>query len=237
MEDAGTDKTLTGILARAEPSSAQVVDRALAALLAKPEMAPGTKLPTERLLAEELDVPRSAVRNGLARLETQGRVVRIMGSGTYVADQGAGAEAPFERQDASPREIMQARILIEPTLADLIVANANSSDIEKIRQAMVTAESKTDFEEFEIWDAKFHQALADASQNRLMIEVLRTINASRNLTEWGELKRRSVNEDRRRAQNQEHERIFMALRDRNAVAAREAIKAHLISVRDNLLGS
>ena len=206
------------------------------ALLASPEMAPGSKLPTERFLAEELGVPRGAVRSGLARLEASGKVARKMGSGTYVTDTVLDETTGRGSSDASPLEIMQARLLIEPTLADLIVANGNASDIEKIKSAMLSAAASTNFAEFEIWDARFHQALADSTQNRLMIQVYSTITTSRDLAEWGDLKRQSMTEKRRSLYNKEHERIYLALRARNAAAAREAISAHLVTVRHNLLG-
>ena len=233
MTIARPHRALSDSLAPADLSSSQIVDEALSALLLSPGMGPGSKLPTERVLSEQLKVPRSAVRNSLARLEASGRVVRKMGSGTYVAE---APERPSGSDDASPQEIMQTRLLVEPILADLIVANANASDMEKIRVAMKTAESSTSFAEFEIWDARFHQAIADATQNRLMIRVYATITTSRDLAEWGEMKRQSITEARRLAYTREHEKIFAALKSRNAPAAREAISAHLLTVRHNLLG-
>lgn len=237
METSQAVDDMTGALSQGGQSSSQIIDAAFAAMLASPDMGPGAKLPTERKLAEELGVPRSAVRNGLARLEASGRIVRKMGSGTYVAEPATEDHARPGSSDASPLEIMQARLLIEPTLADLIVANANASDMERIATAMHTAEAATDFEEFEIWDARFHQALAMATQNRLMIKVYETVTTSRDQAEWGDLKRQSITEERRTIYNAEHRAICTALRARNAAAARKAISTHLITVRQNLLGS
>ncbi|MEH6738768.1 MAG: FCD domain-containing protein [Sulfitobacter sp.] len=231
MVNALTDNLTTG-----DASSARIVDEALAALLARPEMGPGSKLPTERLLAEELCVPRSAVRNGMARLEILGKVIRKMGSGTYVTPLAEKNSGRRGSNDASPLEIMQTRLLIEPTLASLIVANGNAADLEKIKKAMMSAEAATDFSEFEEWDARFHQALADATQNRLMVQVYGTITTSRDLAEWGDLKKQSLTEERRCIYNEEHARIYNALHARNMNAARDAISAHLITVRHNLLG-
>jgi DNA-binding FadR family transcriptional regulator len=218
-------------------TSPGVVETALAALLQSPELGPGSKLPTERALAERLDVPRSAVRSALARFEAKGAVVRIMGSGTYVAEKrGSVPMSGNKAQDASPREIMESRILIEPRLAQMIVSHANGADMDQIRFAMESAKAATEFAEFEIWDAKFHQALADATKNRLMIEVYRTITTSRDLAEWGEMKRKSITEKRRHKYNQEHAEIVHALIRRDAVQAEAAIHAHLVTVRENLLG-
>jgi DNA-binding FadR family transcriptional regulator len=218
-------------------NSPDIVEAALADLLQSPEIGPGSKLPTERALALRLDVPRSAVRAALARFEAQGAVVRIMGSGTYVAEKHKTVQASGSNaQDASPREIMETRILIEPRLAQMIVSHANGADMDQIRFTMESAKLATDFAEFEIWDAKFHQALADATKNRLMIEVYRTITTSRDLAEWGEMKRKSITEKRRRQYNQEHADIVQALMRRDAAAAEAAIHAHLVTVGENLLG-
>lgn len=48
--------------------------------------APGTALPTERELAERLDTSRTTVRQAIAELAVEGRLVRTQGSGTYVAE-------------------------------------------------------------------------------------------------------------------------------------------------------
>jgi GntR family transcriptional regulator len=50
------------------------------------ELAPHDKLPTERGLAEEFSVSRLTVRRALDRLERDGRVYRIQGSGTFVKE-------------------------------------------------------------------------------------------------------------------------------------------------------
>ncbi len=220
---------------KAAHGSADMVEQALAALLAGPENGPGARLPTERALAERLNVARSAVRSALSRLEAQGKVVRIGGSGTYVAEKPA-ADADDAGRDASPQEIMDTRMLVEPRLASMVVANANGADMAAIREAMLGAEAAQGFEEFELWDGRFHQALADATHNRLMKAIYRQITLARDLAEWGELKRRSVTEERRRQYEIEHREIVAALQARDATLAETALLRHLVSVRRNLLG-
>lgn len=216
------------------------VDLRLAELLSQPEMLPGTRLPTERALAEDMNVSRSAVRRAMARLEAQGKVVRVIGSGTYVAD----AAPPIDRvplvrehEDYSPREIMEARLLLEPRFASLIVMHANKADIEAIRRALLEAERSTDFATFEHWDGQFHQTLADATHNRLIVDLFQIVTQSRDTAEWGELKKGSITLDRRELYCQEHARILEALQARNARLAEKAIEKHLVTVRQNLFGA
>jgi GntR family transcriptional regulator len=47
---------------------------------------PGSSVPTERVLAAELDTSRTTVRQALVELVAEGRLVRRQGSGTYVAE-------------------------------------------------------------------------------------------------------------------------------------------------------
>lgn len=196
---------------------------------------PGAKLPTERALAEQLGVPRSAVRDALSVLEAQNRVIRIIGSGTYVseADQSGG---DARRTDASPYEIMATRMIFEPRLAVLIAANAGAADFERMEDCNRRAEAADDFEEFEHWDAALHQAIAEATHNRLIVSIYGSITAARDLAEWGDLKRRSITAERRDIYRAEHREIVAALRVRDARRAEAAITAHLVRVRDNLFG-
>lgn len=194
---------------------------------------PGAKLPTERALAEKLNVPRSVVRDALSILEAQKRVVRIIGSGTYVSSEPPVSEGPGSGK-ASPSEIMATRMIFEPRLALLVAANADAADFERMEECNRRAEASDDFAEFERWDAALHQAIAEATHNRLIVSIYGTITATRDLAEWGELKRRSITAERREIYRAEHREIVAALRARDARRAEAAIAAHLARVRDNL---
>src|SRR5580704_9852799 len=128
--------------------------RALAALILA-ESQPdggleGTRLPTERQLALDFGVSRSAIRHAMALLQAEGHVSREVGRGTFlrgVPDTGApgpaqapaapGApdapapETPAEAagaDDYSPADVMTVRRLFEPTAMSLVVAWATARD-------------------------------------------------------------------------------------------------------------
>jgi DNA-binding FadR family transcriptional regulator len=217
-------------------AAAESLEEALLALIESPEYGPGARLPTERRLAEQFNVSRGTVRAALARIEGRGAIVRIMGSGTYVADLDTNAPLLANGRDASPQEIMEARMLIEPRLPALIVAHASSRDLEKIRYALTQSEAVETHDEFEAWDARFHEAMADATHNRLVIDIYRVITTARTLTEWGEMKRRSSTPERRALRQMEHREMFDALIARDAEAARQKIEQHLGKINYELLG-
>jgi len=214
------------------------VYRHLIEMLASGAFAPGAKLPAERVMAERLNVPRSAVRNAFAVLEARGAIVRLIGSGTFVAPPPPGLApiAPIAINDASPTEIMEARLLIEPHLAPLAVAHATAADFERMEDCTRRSAETDTFEAFEHWDAALHQAIAEATHNRLIIELYGTITRARDQADWGELKRKSRTTQRRLAYLDEHRRIVAALTARDAAKAEAELLAHLRHVRLHMLG-
>ncbi|WP_046868141.1 FadR/GntR family transcriptional regulator [Microvirga massiliensis] len=195
----------------------------------------GSKLPTERALAEALRVPRSAVRDALSVFEAQKRVVRVIGSGTYVAAPGHASmpQGDDVLRDISPAEVMAARLVLEPRIVLLVVTNATAADFARMEECNREAERAETAEEFERWDAALHKVIADASHNRLIVDLYDRITAARDCAEWGDLKHRSMTPERRAKYQSEHLEIVAALRARDAVRAEAALTRHVYSVRDN----
>src|SRR6185436_8232886 len=81
----------------------QVADQ-LRALIDSGEYAVGSRLPTERDLAEQLKVSRPTVREALIALEVEGRVRIRVGSGIYVTEPADAAPLLPEIGRASCRE-------------------------------------------------------------------------------------------------------------------------------------
>jgi DNA-binding FadR family transcriptional regulator len=201
-------------------------------------LAPGAKLPTERELAKRFALPRNAIRKSLAQLEAEGSISRHVGRGTFLVDTtGADADpAPTRATHVSPAELMEARLRIEPAIAELIATNATAADFDRMETCLDKAERASTLDEFELWDAALHQAMASASHNRFMVCILDSVTAIRQQSEWGKLKDRIVTPDRRLKYQEEHRAIVRALKDRDDTGAKEAIIAHLQHARRNLFG-
>jgi GntR family transcriptional regulator len=67
------------------PQYIQIADSLLNQIEAG-ELAPGSRLPSERLLSELFDVNRLTLRRALSRLEAQGLVIRKHGKGNFIAE-------------------------------------------------------------------------------------------------------------------------------------------------------
>ena len=199
----------------------------------------GRRLPTERELARQFSVPRNAVRRSLAQLEAEGSITRHVGRGTFLA--GRAPVGSFDISQASiahtsPAELMEARLRLEPALAELIATNATPADFERMEMCLDKAEKAGTLNEFELWDAALHEALAQATHNRFVIRVLDMVSAVRQQAEWGKLKDRIVTPERRISYQQEHREIVRALKERDAERARAGIISHLQNARRNLFG-
>ena len=136
----------------------------------------------------------------------------------------------------SPAELMEARILIEPMIANLIVRNGTSADFLRMEECCTRGENAVSMPEFEVWDGALHQAIADATHNTFIKQVFQLMNRVREQGDWGALKMRSLTPERRRAYEQEHRALVNALKDRDEDRARGLIMEHLVRIRHNLLG-
>lgn len=197
---------------------------------------PGARLPTERELARRFSVPRNAVRKTLSQLEAEGSITRHVGRGTFLAGRSGGEIQAFNVAHTSPAELMDARLRIEPALAELIVTNATPADFERMEACLEKAEKAATLDEFERWDQALHQALAEATHNRFVARVFDMVSAFRQQAEWGKLKDRIVTPERRLKYQEEHREIVRALKERDAERARAAVIAHLQHARRNLFG-
>jgi DNA-binding FadR family transcriptional regulator len=229
-------------LVKPKETPSERVRRYLEDALASGRFAQGSKLPTERAISIDLEVPRNAVREALAVLEMQRKVVRAVGSGTFVGEVGDAppAAAPeFEAlgalRDASPKEIMEARYVLEPRLALLVVDNATAADFAGLEDLLREGDNADTFSSFDAADDAFHQAIAEATHSRLVIELYAAIGAARRRAAWGVLRRKFLTSERRVASRREHRAIVRALKTRDAKEAETAVLNHLRAVDMALL--
>ena len=199
---------------------------------------PGHRIPTERALSERYGLGRSAVRRVLSQLKAQGLIRQTVGSGTYVSDPEAAAEAGAADGSfhTSPSELMEARIALEPALVDLVIHNATAADFARMDACCASAEAATSLAMFEHWDRELHELIAEAAHNAFVMQLFRTMGRARSQAEWGMLKQRSVTPERRLEYQREHREIVDALKQRDLAQAMRHTHGHLLHVRRNLLG-
>lgn len=200
----------------------------------------GHRIPTEREFSASSGLSRSTIRRVLAGLKKRGLITQTVGSGTYVSEDAlpllgnaTNAERP---QSISPAELMGARLVLEPAVIDMVIANANLGDFDRMDECCVKAEAAITLDDFERWDSMLHEVIAGAAHNAFITSVFSLMNQARSEAEWGILKRQSATPERRLEYQQQHRALVSALKNRDAIQAKALSAAHLMHVRHNMLG-
>ncbi|MGB0823171.1 MAG: FadR/GntR family transcriptional regulator, partial [Alphaproteobacteria bacterium] len=112
----------------------------------------GERLPSERDLADRLDVSRQTLREALKALEEKGLVESRQGGGTFIANiVGSAISEPlvelFSRHEEAYLDYMEFRLLLEAKAAGLAAERATPFDRQIIRarfDAMTAAHDQDD---------------------------------------------------------------------------------------------
>lgn len=141
--------------------------------MANGEQPVGSKLPSERELAERHGVSRSVVREALRTLSEQGFITIEPARGAFVRESRPTDAAPMvglvlRRSGVTAREVIAARRLIEGENAALASSARTADDLARMREALDDfAGAPTLLDEIAA-DLRLHSAIATASGNQVL---------------------------------------------------------------------
>lgn len=205
------------------------------------ELRSGDRLPTERELAEQFHVSRTAVREAMKILAQKGLVDMRPGRGTIVID---GANEALQDslglvmklglgEVGGSDSLVEVREILETEIAALAAARATEKEIAAMRDAIaVMDDNLDDADAFIAADNNFHEALARATQNAL---ILILVNSIVNLLSEQRKQVFEVEGGPQRGQIH-HRRILESILRRDPEAARAAMRSHLQQVREDVGG-
>ncbi|MEY9776292.1 GntR family transcriptional repressor for pyruvate dehydrogenase complex [Arthrobacter sp. MW3 TE3886] len=165
----------------AEPASSEVA-KALLDYIFSGQVAPGEKLPSERQLSESFGVGRSVVREGIKSLGLLGLVEFRHGGGTFLRDTNSELlprviEWGLMLGERRTSDLVEARQHIERVTAGLAASRRTDADLKRIKTALDAMGVAKTTEEFVAADVDFHLAVADASGNTVLANMLKNIAA------------------------------------------------------------
>jgi DNA-binding FadR family transcriptional regulator len=227
------------VLTRPEPNEREDAIATLRSFLSAGDYAPGDRLPPERELIGRLRMSRTVLRKALDALERDGIIWRHVGKGTFLAAEGdAGGPAGFALlgRQLTPVRMMRARLCIEPAIAREAAINASGEAITRIRLCKERAASASSWADYETHDDLFHRAVAEASDNLLLLALFDQLNQARRAVAWASVVRESARPPAAHTSFAEHDRITAAIEARDAAAAQEAMRQHIGSVSARLFG-
>ncbi|MDP9600881.1 UNVERIFIED_ORG: DNA-binding FadR family transcriptional regulator [Variovorax paradoxus] len=222
-------------LSASEPDSDrsyQKLAAGIAALITEGEFKVGDRLPSERALADRFNVSRTLVREAIIVLEIQGNVEVRGGSGIYVCAPAPGAAAPPSAYTLSPGpgpfELLRARCLIEGEIAAVAAESRKDSDLDRIYGALAEMREKMhDKEANEAADRLFHLRIAESTGNSVLLQMVTAVWDHTKAPIWSQLEAHFHTPALRRASQDDHQRVFNALLERDADGARKAMRAHI----------
>lgn len=199
------------------------------------------RLPTERALAEELGISRRSVRRAIEVLEAEGLVWRRQGAGTFSGPQpGAddltqGLTGSREADRHDPLQVLEARLRIEPQIAQLAALRAGRAAVARIEAIQARLLASTDADGRELWDSALHREIARASGNGMLLTIFDALDQTRHDARWRTIRERARGQAQLATYHDQHRAIVAAIAAHDPVAAGAAMRAHIQSVHDALM--
>ena len=202
---------------------------------------PGAKLPTEAEIMAHFDVSRTVVREALSKLQAAGLVETRHGIGTFVRQRDLSGNFRISAQDfatvADVIAVLELRISLETEAAGLAAQRRTSAHLDAMQAALRAFQSSIEQDSDAVPpDFQFHMEVARATGNRHFTDLMTYLGAMI-------IPRTRVNTPQNAPEgrlsylqrvNGEHESIYVAIRNRDAEAARAAMRTHLGNSRERL---
>jgi GntR family transcriptional repressor for pyruvate dehydrogenase complex len=196
----------------------------------------GQRLPPERVLAEEIGVSRTSLREALRALESMGYIFSVPGGGNYVNSVSLEHVLPplsaMVAQDKKlATDIIDVRQHLETHMAGLAAKNATKQQLSQIYSAILTMQSEVEEGGNGIrGDNQFHLEIARASQNKAFAIITELVGEL-----MSESRKATLDIPGQPAKSiEDHLVIFKAIQDGDPERAAATMETHLIKAHCNL---
>jgi len=219
-------------------STLEIIIHQIKEQIKKGILKPGEKLPSERKLADLLEVSRASVREAIQALAHSGYLEVIHGKGTYVSEEATKYDEIInffqKSSDYSLDSLMEARVMLEGEFARLAALNASQDEIVAIEKIFNETENAKDLNTFVVKDLQFHLSIAEATHNYIMNGLMKII-AEMLYKETQKII--EISKDTRRNTIKTSKEMVKAIKRRDAEKAKELMGKHIRNIRLSFSGS
>jgi DNA-binding GntR family transcriptional regulator len=195
----------------------------LRTLLVEGRIVPGAKL-NERVLAEQLSVSRTPLREAIKLLAQEGLV-------DLLPNRGAVAVKLTEADIVHSFEVLAGLEALAGELAAQRISDAAHCELRAKHHEMLAAFERRDLSNYYRLNAAIHTALNQAAANPVLIDTYRRINARVQSMRF----RTNQDEAKWRLAVQEHTQMMQALSERDGATLGRVLADHLRHKRDTVL--
>lgn len=143
-------------------------------------LTPGTRLPPERELADQLGISRSTLRHAITALVQSGLLtsVRGRGGGTFVGERPplTGGDSPALGDDA--RAVLDRRVAVEAGAVLLAAERRADADLDRLTELVAVMGDAAKFEVYRRADMRFHIALAEAAHSPALVAEMTEVQGA-----------------------------------------------------------
>lgn len=191
----------------------------------------GEKLPTERSLAEKLNVSRGTLRDAFRVLESRGVIETRAGAGRILikpVHPTASDEETIlqELKKSEIMELLEARELLEVGMCRLICVRITDEEIQEIEDLLIRQKDENDFDS----STYFHLALAAACDNHVLENYFKL-----NLHLIKEVRDQNFTNRKHQLQAyEEHLELLQAIKQRDVLKSEQVVHRHFENMRKRL---
>jgi GntR family transcriptional regulator, transcriptional repressor for pyruvate dehydrogenase complex len=195
----------------------------------------GEKLPSVRELCDLFDVGRSAVRDAITTLKGKGTVYVKQGEGTFICEFDSTKLFTNHLLLPSSRDVsklFQVRKILEAGIAEMAALNRSEGDLQLMEESIST-QSVNGWEA----DYHFHMAIAKATGNQILIQLMQFISTTTKKVMIDFHKYIQNNESAVKMIVEQHDQIYESIKLGKPKKANETMIGHLNFVEDLLQSS
>lgn len=222
-----------------ETPSGEVLRQLIEHFLQSGDVRSGHKLPSERVLAEQFQIGRAAVRDALHTMEMLNLIEVRPGDGTYVKNSGPAVIPELFRWALAVRqpdlsELLETRLEVEVTVARRAASRHTEAELVSLRSALDRMRSATEAranDAFVDADIEFHLVISRMAQIPVLADFLTGVRA---LLEGWMQRTLEANSTRAAAACQEHAAVLLAIEAADPDLAAAAMRTHVTNAREQL---
>jgi len=194
----------------------------------------GSRLPAERMLADELGISRSTLRQALTTLVQSGHLIALRGrgGGTFVTERPPLAETSAMPLGADAWALLDYRVAIETGATVLAGERAKPLDLDRLDRLVERMTEVVDFDIYRRADIRFHIGLAEAARSPRLVSAMTEVQGR--LSEL--ITRIAHPPEVLNHANDQHRRLVRLLRRQDAVRAVAVIREHIEGTEHILAG-